>query len=196
MISPARSPVKTRRRGYRLLAGGAAAVAAAALTVAASSGPAEAGPGATCGSAGSTILGSWYAQVYFPGMVFTGRTEATMITFSPGGGVVEANPINTSPAGNSGHWRQNPDCSFSVRLLNFTWDPVTSGTQQVLDVQLVFVLDDSTHFHSTAADATVYTFDPKSGQRIGAPLVIPEVSRTTAERFSTWHVPAQFPAQP
>lgn len=141
------------------------------------------------------IVGSWYAEVKFVGDFSPGKTEATMITFTPGGGIVEANPINLSPAANSGHWRLNSDCTYSVRLFNFTWDPVSTGVTQLLEIQLTFVMTDYTHFHSTEADALVFFYEPRSGQRLGE-IAVPDVSVTTAERFNTWQIPARFPAQP
>jgi hypothetical protein len=179
-----------------------ALAAAAVLTLAAGGVAAGTGSGAVAAtgcpatSVAAPILGSWYAQVYFPGYPFAGKREATMLTFVPGGGIVEANPINTSPAGNSGFWKLNTDCSYSVRVLLFTWDPQYTGMKELSDIRLRFVMTDSNHFHSTSAEATVHLFDPRSGRRLAPPITVPAISETTAERFSTWQVPQNFPAQP
>jgi hypothetical protein len=146
-------------------------------------------------STAAPIVGSWYAEVKFVGDFSPGKVEATMITFTPGGGIVEANPINPSPAGNSGHWKQNSDCSYSVRLFNFTWDPATTGVTQVLEIRLRFVMTDPNHFHSTEANALVLFYEPRSGQQLGS-IAVPDVSVTTGERFNTWQVPTAFPPQP
>lgn len=198
MKSAATTAERARRARVVKATGAVVGLAAAAIGLGGSAHAADANSVARCvpTSTSAPIIGSWYAQVHFPAFPFPGKTEATMITFTPGGGLVEANPINTSPAANSGFWKQNADCSYSVRLLNFTYDPATTGTQQVLDVDLRFVMDDATHFHSTAANAVVYMYDSKSGQRQGDPLVVPNVTQTTGERFSTWQVPVQFPAEP
>jgi hypothetical protein len=194
-VGAARGPWRLRRVSIGLAV---LAMSLAALGLAVFNRPASARAATECPATSSVapIIGSWYAEVNFPGFPFAGKTEATMITFTPGGGVVEANPINKSPAANSGFWRRNADCTYSVRLLNFTWDPVLTGMTQVLDVQLTFVMDDLDHFHSTGADAVVYAYDPQTGQRLGDPIAIPNVTRTTAQRFNTWVVPDHFPAQP
>jgi hypothetical protein len=144
----------------------------------------------------SPILGSWYAQVHFPGIPSPNKTEATVMTFSPGGGIVETNALLPLPAANSGFWKQNADCTIAVRLVALGYDAPTSGVKQVLDVHLTFALSDSSHFQSISANATVTEFDPVSGQPLGAAISIPNVSHTTAERFSTWAVPPSFPPQP
>jgi hypothetical protein len=181
-----------------LVAGGVlmAFLLAAATTSAHGADRARARPPVVSALGGDPVLGSWYAQVHFPGIPFPGRTEATMMTFTPGGGLVEANPINQSPAGNSGYWRRDTDGVYHLRLLNFTWDPVISGAKQLLDVDITFVMTDRNHFHSVAASAVVYYFDPQTGQRLQDPVTVPDVTVTTAERFSTWKVPAAFPAEP
>jgi hypothetical protein len=198
MTSEAPTPGRPRRpyRAKALLATLMLAGAGLGLTLSTQPAGATAGGGCASTSIVAPVIGSWYAQVFFPSLPFPGRAEATMITFTPGGGIVEANAINTSPAANSGFWKWNADCSYSLRLLNFTYDPVTTGVQQILDVQLRFVLTDLTHWHSTSADAKVYFFNPKTGARLGDPIAIPTVSVTTAERFNTWPVPTQFPPEP
>lgn len=172
------------------------AVAALGLGVTVNAPSASASSGCAVTSNSAPIVGSWYAQVHFPAAPFYGKTEATMMTLTPGGGLIEANPINPSPAGNSGFWQQNSDCSISARVLLFNWDPIITGVKDITDVRLRFVMDDYNHFHSTVANATVSLFDPQSGQRLGDQIVIPDISQTTATRFSTWTVPSAFPAQP
>lgn len=147
-------------------------------------------------SAYAPIVGSWYAEVHFPGQPLPGVTAATMVTFMAGGGIMEVNSVNPAPAGNSGHWQLNRDCSYSVRLLVFDWDTATTGLQELADIRLRFVMDDSNHFHSTSTAATVYIFDPQTGERQGDPIVIPDINQTTGERLSVWTVPDAFPAQP
>lgn len=187
-----------RRRSRAGIAAAAALTLAALGVVSGTSGSAGAAAATGCPSTSiaAPILGSWYAQVYFPAYPFAGKREATMLTFVPGGGIVEANPINKSPAGNSGFWKLNTDCSYSARVLLFTWDPEFTGMKELSDIRLRFVLTDNNHFHSTSASATVHVFDPRSGQRLAPPISVPDISQTTAERFSTWTVPENFPAQP
>ncbi|OLE21031.1 MAG: hypothetical protein AUG49_22930 [Catenulispora sp. 13_1_20CM_3_70_7] len=180
-------------RGRRLvLAGAAAALALGAASSAGANTGSRAIPSYWPGS----VVGSWYAQVHFPGQPFPGKTEETLITLTPGGGVVEDNAINPSPGANSGYWHANTDGTYTLRLLNFTYDNATSGMKQILDVTLNFVLDDGTHWHSKSASAVVYFFDPVSGKQVTSPIAVPNVTVTTAERFNSWQVPAQFPAQP
>ena len=122
-----------------------------------------------------------------------------MQTFTPGGGVVEANPANPSPAANSGSWRLNADCSYSLSFVEFTYDttdPVPHGIDSVVVVNATYVLDDQNHLHSTKTDAALYTYDPETGARKGDPTVMPNVSNTTGVRFTTsWTPPNQFPPQ-
>lgn len=142
------------------------------------------------------LVGAWYAEVHFPGQPLPGVTAATMVTFIPGGGIIEVNSVNPPPAGNAGHWRLNRDCSYSVRLMVFDWDTETTGLEELADIRLTFVMDDADHFHSTSASATVYFYDPVSGERQGDPISIPDLNQTTGERLSVWTVPDAFPPQP
>lgn len=186
-------------RGVRVWVALGGLVAAVVVAVGAGSAQGSVGagvPGSGRGGGVDPLVGSWYAQVHFPGFPFPGRTEATVMTFTPGGGLVEANPINESPAGNSGFWKRNRDGSYRLRLLNLTWDPATSGTRQVLDVDIDLVRTDADHFHSIRASAMVYVFDSQSGVRVGDPVQVPDVTVTTAERLSVWKVPERFPAEP
>jgi len=172
------------------------ALVAVLATASASSAAPE--PDAGCNPAATTapIVGSWFADVYFPGQPFPGAHEATFITFTPGGGIIEDNPVNLSRA-NSGHWRLNSDCSYAIRLVDLTWDDTTTGVQRVVDIQMTFVMDDFTHFHSTYTLSKIYYYDPSTGQgQAGNPIVVPDATVTTAERLNTWQVPANFPARP
>jgi hypothetical protein len=167
------------------------------LTSSTLAGPATATGRTICSpKAGDALLGSWYAQVHFPGQPFPGLTESTLMTFTPGGGLVEANGVNPSPAGNSGFWALNPDCSYSARTVLFDWDKSNSAIKTVTDVRLRLVVTDKNHFRSTSADATVSIFDPQTGQRVGDQIVIADISQTTAERLTVWAVPQSFPAAP
>jgi hypothetical protein len=147
-------------------------------------------------SAYAPIVGSWYAEVFFPGEPLPEVTAATMVTFMAGGGIMEVNSVNPAPAGNSGHWQRNRDCSYSVRLLVFDWDTETTGLTELADIRLRFVMDDVNHFHSTSASATVYIYDPVTGERLGGPISVPDINQTTGERLSVWNVPEAFPSQP
>jgi len=197
-----RRPGRPRVSRVLLVLGGAgAALALAAATTTASGAGKTAqhtrhGARGAYESAADPVLGSWYAQVHFPGAPFPGRTEATMMTFVPGGGLVEANPINESPAANSGYWKRNPDGTYHLRLLNFTWNPATSGIKQVLDVDITFALQGHDRFQSSAASALVYFYDSQTGQRLADPTAVPNVTVTTAQRLDQWTVPASFPAEP
>lgn len=142
------------------------------------------------------LVGSWYAEVHFPGPPVPGVTATTMVTFHPGGGIREVNSVNPAPAENAGHWVRNRDCSYSVRLLVFDWDVESTGLRQLADIRLRFVMDGPDRFHSTSASATVHIYDPLTGQRQGEPIAIADISQTTGERLSVWKVPDSFPPVP
>ena len=194
----ARTPGKpSARRWVSLRQGVALATALVGCTLAMFTLTAQA-DAKTCvpGTIDTAIVGSWEAQVHFFSLPFPNKTESTLMTLTPGGGMIEANGINPSPAGNSGSWKVNSDCSYAARTVLFDWDPATAGIKSVTDVKLRFVLTDRNHFHSTSADATVTNFDPVTGARIGDQIVIPNISQTTAERLTVWEVPQSFPPQP
>lgn len=192
-INDSRSRSSRRTKALRLAAAGLAALG---LGLFAPSGNANAAARCVENSLYAPIVGSWYAQVFFPGQPFPGRTESTMLTFTPGGGVVEANPVNTSPAANSGFWRLNSDCSYFMHQVHFTWSTTTTGVEQAFTVDVTFKMTDANHFQSTSATAVVHQFNPQTGQRVFGPFVVPNVSQFFGERFSTWQVPDNFPAEP
>jgi hypothetical protein len=53
-------------------------------------------PDGGCNPSASTapIVGSWFADVYFPGQPFPGAHESTFVTFTPSGGIT-AERLNT-----------------------------------------------------------------------------------------------------
>ncbi|GAA0538236.1 hypothetical protein GCM10010172_19420 [Paractinoplanes ferrugineus] len=189
-----------RRPGRRTAVGGLLALLALLFVgpapAASASVPAAKPPRCATTSLYAPIVGSWYAQVYFPGQPFPGRTESTLITFTPGGGVVEANPVNVSPAANSGFWRRNADCSYFMHQVHFTWDPKTTGMEQAFTVDVLFTMADDNHFKSHSATAVVHQFDPQTGKRVFGPFTVPNVSEFFGERLSVWTVPENFPAEP
>jgi hypothetical protein len=150
------------------------------------------------------IVGSWDVRVLFPANspIRPGAAEETMITFTPGGGMVEVNPLNPSQA-NHGAWRMRADCDYDARLVEFTYDPTTHGVRQIVNVDLVYQVAGD-QLTTTSTNATITNYDPLTGQPrfdhdicMPAVVTIAHVTDSIGERFTTgWQSPDSMPTQP
>jgi hypothetical protein len=198
-----------RKRGFAIGVAAFAVLLAGSVfgtVLARSSQPARASTGNSCRATSSSapILGSWHVQVHFDGPPMAGVTENAIETFTPGGGVVEADSTDSTAVSSevtSGSWRQNSDCTYTMRLVHLFNDAATHGVARVVMPTVRYVLDSAQRLHSIAARTRVYVYEPHSGRIQGRPIVLGSssapVSVSTGERFTTdWTPPAAFRPEP
>ena len=155
-----------------------------------------------CRSSGglwAPVVGSWFVQVAFSAThsqvssKIRGKTENTVFTFVPGGGLVVSGPFSTTAAG---HWQLNSDGTYTFVVAEFVFDPVTLGIMRVIVPNASFKLDSSlNHLVVTSGVTTVYIYDPMNGKLLESFQVIidpddpnpPE--RVTGQRITPGWIP-------
>jgi hypothetical protein len=166
------------RRRMLTLAGGGTLAALAALDLSPTKVRGQVTTAPLADSLWAPVVGSWLVQVTFSSKnprvppELQGKTENTVLTFIPGGGLVASGALSTTAAG---QWQVNADGTYTFELAEFVFDPTNLCVTRVTTPTVTFHLDPSLErFIGISGVTTVYTYDPTSEKLLSSSRIITE----------------------